>query len=64
MIDTTELPYYIKRAEYYDAEGKRVMRVLYNASRDEHTVCGVTLASDEMRYDIFDAAEYNASVMK
>ena len=58
VIDNTELPYYIKRTEYYDAEGKRVMRVLYNASRDEQSACGVTLAPDEMRYDIFDADEY------
>ena len=58
VIDTSDLPYYIKRAEYYDADKKRIMRVLYNASRDEQTACGVTLAPDEMRYDIFECEEY------
>ncbi len=58
VIATDELPYYIKRTEYYDRDKKRIMRVLYNASREEQSVCGVTLAADEMRYDIFDAEEY------
>ncbi len=62
VIDTSELPYYIKRTEYYDSEGKRVMRVLYNASGDEQSACGVTLAPDEMRYEIFDAENYVAAV--
>ncbi len=58
VLDTGELPYYIKRTEYYDADGSRVMRVLYNASRDTQSACGVTLAPDEMRYDIFGTDEY------
>lgn len=62
VIDTTALPYYIKRTEYYDAEEKRVMRVLYNASKDAVEVCGVTLESDEMRYDVFDACEYKSTL--
>ena len=62
VIDTTALPYYIKRTEYYDSEKKRVMRVLYNASRDTHEACGVTLEPDEMRYDIFDADEYKSTL--
>ncbi len=58
VLDTSKLSRYVKRGEYYDAEGKRVMRVLYNASKDEVCVCGVTLAPDEMRYDIFESEEY------
>jgi len=62
VIDTSDLPYYIKRGEYYDAEKKRVMRVLYNASRDAVTVSGVCIGPDEMRYDIFDADKYKTAV--
>lgn len=60
VIDTEELPYYIKRTEYYNADRSRVMRVIYNASKEEQTVCGVSVGADEMRYDIFDAAEYES----
>ena len=63
-IDTSELPYYIKRGEYYDAESKRVMRVFYNASSNDVEVCGVTVKADEMRYDIFDADEYVKTTAK
>ena len=58
VIDTTPLPYYIKRGEYVSADGTKIMRVLYNASDKEETVSGVTLGADELRYDIFDANDY------
>ena len=58
VIDTSELPYYIKRTEWLSADGKRVMRVLYNASDKESATCGVTLGPDEVRYDIFETEKY------
>ena len=58
VIDTEKLPYYIKRGEFYNADKTKVMRVLYNASNNAAEACGVTLAADEIRYDIFDASEY------
>ena len=59
VIDTSSLPYYIKRGEYYSADGTKVLRILYNAAKETtESVCGVTLAPDEMRFDIFDRNEY------
>lgn len=59
VIDTSPLPYYIKRGEYYSADGKKILRILYNAAKETtESVCGVTLAPDEMRFDIFDRSEY------
>ena len=59
VIDTSPLPYYIKRGEYYSADGKKVLRILYNAAKETtESVCGVTLAPDEMRFDVFDRDEY------
>jgi len=58
VLDTSALPYYIKRGEYYNAAGDKVLRVLYNASERAADVCGVTLSSDEIRFDIFDIKEY------
>lgn len=58
VIDRSELPYYVKRTEWLSADGSRVMRVLYNASDKAVGACGVTLASDEVRYDIFDTDKY------
>ncbi|MBQ7661209.1 MAG: hypothetical protein IJS44_04070 [Clostridia bacterium] len=62
VIDTAKLPYYIKRGEYLSADGKRVMRVLYNASKEEAKACGATLAPDEVRFDIFDTEIYRANL--
>lgn len=59
VIDTSKLPYYIKRGEFYNADGTKVLRVLYNASNEAQTACGVELAADEIRFDIFDADKYN-----
>ncbi len=59
VIDTSPIPYYIKRGEYYDSKKNKVMRVLYNASSNKDANVGnVTLAPDSIRYDIFDAEEY------
>ena len=59
MIDTSSLPYYIKRGEYYNAAEDKVLRILYNASNNTpETVAGITLQPDEMRFDIFDRANY------
>lgn len=55
VIDTTEIPYYVKRSEWYSADGKRLLKVLYNASdRTPATVDGITLAPDQMEFIITD----------
>lgn len=59
VADTTPLPYYIKRGEYYNAAEDKILRILYNASNNTpETVAGITLQPDEMHFDIFDSAEY------
>ena len=59
VIDTSKLPYYVKRGEFYNADKTKVLRVLYNASNDAVDACGVTLEGDSLRFDVFDANEYN-----
>ena len=59
VLDTAERPYYLKMAEYYNADGSQVMRVLYNASyHTDATFRGVILHPDEMRFDVFDTDAY------
>ena len=59
VIDTSELPYYVKRSEWYNADGSKILRILYNAAdRTPAKVCGVSLEADEMRFDVFDADKY------
>lgn len=59
VIDRSPLPYYIKRTEWLSADGKKVMRVLYNATdKTTSKYCNVTLGPDEVRFDIFDAQSY------
>ncbi|MBQ6892633.1 MAG: hypothetical protein IJN48_00360 [Clostridia bacterium] len=58
VIDTTKLPYYVKRGEFYNADKTKVLRVLYNASNDVVDACGVTLDGDSLRFDVFDVNEY------
>lgn len=58
VIDVSKLPYYIKRGEFYNADGTKVLRVLYNAADESAEACGVALGADEIRFDIFDAEEY------
>ncbi|MBO4447110.1 MAG: hypothetical protein J5764_03175, partial [Bacteroidales bacterium] len=61
-IDMTERPYYIKMAEYYNADGSKILRVLYNASyKTTARFGGTTLAPDEMRFEVFDAKSYKAA---
>ena len=58
VIDTSELPYYIKRTEWLSEDGSKVMRVLYNASGNESQACGLTLGADEVRFDYFETKSY------
>ena len=58
VIDTSELPYYVKRGEFLNADGSRVMRVLYNASDRPADVGGVTLAPDEVKFETFEFVDY------
>ena len=59
MLDTSPLPYYIKRGEFYSEDGTKVLRILYNAAKETtETVCGVSLRPDEMRFDIYDRESY------
>lgn len=55
VIDTSDLPVQVKRSEWYSEDGKRILRVLYNASGTQ-SLNG--LAPDEMRFEIFDTEEY------
>ena len=59
VLDTSPLPYYIKRGEYYSEDGTKVLRILYNAAHETtETVSGVSLRPDEMRFDIYDREKY------
>ena len=59
VLDTSPLPYYIKRGEFYSEDGTKVLRILYNAAKETtETVCGVSLRPDEMRFDIYDRESY------
>lgn len=62
VIDTSELPYYIKRSEYYDKAGTRVLRILYNASKNEYDAGDTQLLPDEMKFEIFDLENYQDKV--
>lgn len=59
VIDTSALPYYVKRGEFYNADKTKVLRVLYNAADNAADVLGVTLEADSLRFDVFDVNEYN-----
>ena len=59
VIDRSELPYSIKRTEWYSKDSSKVMRVLYNSTgRTISEYCGVTLGPGEIRFDIFNADDY------
>ncbi len=59
VMDTSPLPYYLKRTEWLDSDGSRVMRILYNASDKEISgYHGITLAPGEIRFDIFKTEDY------
>ena len=63
VLDVTERPYYVKMAEYYNADRSKVLRVLYNASyRTTASFKGVSLGPDEMRFDIFETSAYTKTL--
>lgn len=53
VLDHSDIPNCVKRAEYIHADGKSVLRVLYNISDETVELKDVTLAPDEMRFDIY-----------
>ena len=54
VTDTRKIPNCIKRAEYLNSDGTKLLRVLYNSSNEEMYYYGTALAPDEMKFDIFD----------
>ncbi len=58
VIDNSPLPYYVRRGEYLDQTGDRILRILYNASDSPVTAGGRDLGGDEMVFDLFDKEEY------
>lgn len=58
VIDDSLLPNHIKRGEYYNADGSKILRVLYNSSSRPATVAGTELAPDEILFEIFDKTSY------
>ena len=52
VTDTRPIPNCIKRAEYLNSDGTKLLRVLYNSSDTAQDYYGLTLAPDEIRYDI------------
>jgi hypothetical protein len=58
VIDSSKLPYYVKRGEFLNADGSKVMRILYNASDSTVEACGATLSPDEVKFDEFDYKLY------
>ena len=58
VLDASPVPDCVKRAEYYSEDGKKILRVLYNISREPVEVRGMTLDDNEMRFDVFDKEEY------
>ena len=58
VIDRSELPWWVKRSEWLSADGRKVLRILYNASSSPVEVMGLKLGADEMRFDEFDIDKY------
>ncbi|MBR1705715.1 MAG: hypothetical protein IJ721_02870 [Bacteroidales bacterium] len=58
VLDRTPLPGWVKRTEWLNGDGTRILRILYNASDRPVTACGQVLAPDEMRFDEFDKEDY------
>ena len=58
VIDRSPLPWWVKRSEWLSADGKTVLRILYNASSSPVEACGVLLGADEMRFQEFDRETY------
>lgn len=60
VLDRSSLPYWVKRTEWLSSDGSRILRILYNASSRPVTACGEGLEADEMKFEVFDAADYIA----
>ena len=58
VLDNSKLPDSVKRGEYFSEDGSRVLRILYNNADSPARAGEVKLQADEMRFDIFDSAEY------
>lgn len=58
VLDGRRLPVYIKRGEFISKDGTQILRILFNGSDNEVNVYGTTLASDEIRFEVFDMEEY------
>lgn len=54
VTDVRPIPNCIKRAEYLNPDGTKLLRVLYNSSNESQDYYGTALSPDEMRYDIFE----------
>lgn len=61
VIDSSELPQSVKRGEYYSADRKSVLRILYNAGSESFQIGNAVLKGDEMRFEVFSLAEYEKS---
>lgn len=62
VINTEERPWYLKLGEFYNAEGSKILRILFNASnREDVRFKGTVLGPDDMKFEIFDAASYLAA---
>ena len=63
VLDVSALPAFVRQSEFESADGKRILRVLYNLSdREETETRGVRLAPGEMKFEIFEKAAYLADL--
>lgn len=58
VLDGRWIPKHIRRGEYISQNGRKVLRVLLNASDYKEEVYGVDLEADEIRFDVFEKDEY------
>ena len=58
VIDRSPLPWWVKRTEWLSADGKKVLRILFNASSKPVEACGLVLGADEMKFEVFDREDY------
>ncbi|MBQ4298609.1 MAG: hypothetical protein II771_09960, partial [Clostridia bacterium] len=63
VLDVSALPASVRQSEFESADGRRILRVLYNLSdREETEARGVRLAPGEMKFEIFEKAAYLADL--
>ena len=55
VSDTSELPAYVKRAEYYNADKSKMLTILLNASSEDVVLNGENLAPGAMSFNIIEA---------